>query len=95
MTIGAAILLIAVGAVLKWAVTAHVNGFDIQTAGTVVFVVGLLGLVLAIMYTFWWSSRERYPAGYGERYPGGYGDETIVRRRGGPGPGAPPPPPRY
>ncbi|MBV8430031.1 MAG: hypothetical protein JO244_02635 [Solirubrobacterales bacterium] len=78
MTIGAAILLIAVGAVLKWAVTAHVNGFDIQTAGTIIFIVGLLGLVLAIMYTFWWS-RDRYR------------DETVVHRRGPGGPGAPPP----
>jgi hypothetical protein len=79
MTIGAAILLIAVGAILKWAVTAHVSGFDIQTAGTVIFVVGLLGLVLAVMYTFWWSSRERYPA---------YDEETVVRRRP---PSGPPP----
>ena len=77
MTIGAAIVLIAVGAVLKWAVTAHITGFDIQTAGTVVFIVGLLGLVLAVMYTFWWSSRDRYS---------GYGDETVVRRRGPGGP---------
>jgi hypothetical protein len=81
MTIGAAIVLIAVGAVLKWAVTAHVNGFDIQTAGTVVLVVGLVGLVLAILYTFMWSRGTRYPA---------YGDETVVRRRAGPG--DPPPP---
>ncbi len=80
MTIGAAIVLIAVGAVLKWAVTAHVNGFNIQTAGTIVFIVGLLGLVLAIMYTFWWSREARYA------------DETVVRRRGPGGPGAPPPP---
>jgi 1,4-dihydroxy-2-naphthoate octaprenyltransferase len=78
MSIGAAIALIAVGAVLKWAVTAHVNGFDIQTAGTVVFVIGLVGLVLAIMYTFLWAREARYP----------YGDETVVRRRG---PGGPPP----
>ena len=77
-------VLIAVGAVLKWAVTAHVNGFDIQTAGTVIFIVGLLGLVLAIMYTFWWS-RERYG-------PAPYGDETVIRRRQGPGG---PPPPAY
>jgi len=60
MTIGAAIVLIAIGAVLKSAVTAHVNGFDIQTAGTVVFIVGLAGLVLASMYTFWWSRADRY-----------------------------------
>lgn len=53
MTIGAAILLVAVGAILKWAVTAHVSGFDIQTAGTIVFVLGLVGLVLAVIYTFW------------------------------------------
>jgi nitrogen fixation-related uncharacterized protein len=78
MTIGAAIVLIAVGAVLKWAVTAHVKGFDIQTAGTVVFVVGLVGLALAIMYTFLWSRESR-----------GYSDQTVVRRqgpRGGPPP---------
>ena len=79
MTIGAAIVLIAVGAVLKWAVTAHVSGFDIQTAGTVIFIVGLVGLALAIMYTFLWSRENRYH---------GYGDETVVRRRG---PGGPPP----
>ena len=53
-------MLIAVGAILKWAVTAHVNGFDIQTAGTVLFVVGLVGLVLALIYTFWWTHRDRY-----------------------------------
>jgi Zn-dependent protease with chaperone function len=58
MTIGTSILLIAAGAILKWAVTAHVNGFNIQTAGTVLFVVGLVGLVLALIYTFWWSNRR-------------------------------------
>lgn len=62
-------MLIAAGAILKWAVTAHVNGFDIQTAGTVLFVVGLVGLVLALIYTFWWGRRD---AAY---------DETRVVRR--------------
>jgi hypothetical protein len=55
MTIGSAILLIAVGAILKWAITAHVSGIDIQTAGTVLFVIGIIGLVLAVIYTFYWS----------------------------------------
>jgi hypothetical protein len=59
VTIGAAILLIAVGAILKWAVTAHVSWIDIQTAGTIIFVVGLVGLVLAVAYTFWHPSRDR------------------------------------
>lgn len=60
MTIGAALTLIAVGAILKWAVTAHLSWLDIQTAGTVVFVVGLVGLPLALLYTFWWwPARDR------------------------------------
>jgi hypothetical protein len=41
VTIGAAMFLIAIGAILKWAVTAHVSWIDIQTAGTIIFVVGL------------------------------------------------------
>ncbi len=70
MTIGTSIVLIAVGAILKWAVTAHVNGFDIQTAGTVLFVVGLVGLVLALIYTFWWTHRDR-----------AYDETHVVRRQ--------------
>ena len=55
MSIGSAIVLIAVGALLKWAVTAHVSWIDLQTAGTVLFVIGIVGLVLAVIYTFYWS----------------------------------------
>ena len=57
VTIGTALVLIAVGAILKWAVTAHVSGIDLATAGTVLFVIGLVALVLSIVYTFWWASR--------------------------------------
>ena len=63
-------MLIAAGAILKWAVTAHVNGFDIQTAGTVLFVVGLVGLVLSLIYTFWWARRDT-----------AYYDDTRAMRR--------------
>jgi hypothetical protein len=61
VTIGAAILLIAVGAILKWAVTAHVSWIDIQTAGTIIFVVGLVALVLAVAYAFWRPPRHGGP----------------------------------
>jgi nitrogen fixation-related uncharacterized protein len=80
MTIGAAIVLIAIGAVMKWAVTAHVNGFDIQTAGMVIFIVGLVGLGLAILYTFLWS-RE------GDRYDRYDRYDPAARRPPGPPPG--------
>jgi Domain of unknown function (DUF6458) len=58
MTIGTSIVLIAVGAILKWAVTANVKGFDIQTAGTVLLVVGIVGLILSLIYTFYWARRD-------------------------------------
>jgi hypothetical protein len=75
MSIGSAIVLIALGAILKWAVTAHVSGVDIQTVGTVLFVVGLVGLVLAMFYTFWLNRSGPY-------------DETRVARRPPPPPPA-------
>jgi hypothetical protein len=57
MTIGTSIVLIAIGAILHWSVTAHVSGFNIQEAGMVLFIVGLVGLALSLIYTFWWANR--------------------------------------
>ena len=59
MTIGSAIALIALGAILKWAVTAHVSGINLQTAGTVLFVLGIIGLIISLLYTFYWSRSRR------------------------------------
>jgi hypothetical protein len=49
----------AIGAILKWAVTAHVSGINLQTAGMVLFVLGIVGLILSILYTFVWSRQNR------------------------------------
>lgn len=51
MTIGASLLLIALGAVLKFAVTATVNGLDLPTIGVVLMFVGAVGLVLGLVLT--------------------------------------------
>jgi heme/copper-type cytochrome/quinol oxidase subunit 2 len=59
MTIGTSILLIAAGAILKYAVTAHVSGINIQTVGVILMLVGILGLILSLLYTFVWSDRAR------------------------------------
>ena len=59
MTIGTSILLIAAGAILKYAVTAHVSGLDIQTVGVILMLVGILGLILSLIYTLAWSSGAR------------------------------------
>ena len=59
MTIGTSIVLIAIGAILKYAVTAHVSGIDLQTVGTILMIVWILGLILSLLYTFAWSSAAR------------------------------------
>ncbi len=69
MTIGTSIVLIAIGAILKWAVTVHTSGFNIQTAGTVLLVVGLVGLALSLVYALWWTRRDT-----------AYDDARAVRR---------------
>ena len=55
VTIGTSIVLIAVGAILKYAVTAELDAIDIQTVGVILMLVGILGLILSLLYTFMWS----------------------------------------
>jgi phosphate/sulfate permease len=48
MTIGGSIFLIAVGAILAFAVTATVAGIEIQTVGVILMVAGAVGLVIGL-----------------------------------------------
>jgi uncharacterized protein DUF6458 len=63
MTIGMSIFLIAVGAILKFAVTATVAGISIETAGLILMLIGVLGLVIGLFMLM--SDRRRAP---GEPY---------------------------
>jgi len=56
MTIGTSLFLIAVGAILHWAVTAHLAGIDLQVVGVILMVVGAAGLVLGL--GMWISARN-------------------------------------
>jgi hypothetical protein len=62
VTIGTSIVLIAVGAILKYAVTAEVDFIDIQTCGVILMLVGILGLILSLLYTFMWSPQAQAKA---------------------------------
>jgi hypothetical protein len=59
VTIGTSLVLIAIGAILKYAVTAEVDFIDIQTAGVILMIIGILGLILSLLYTFLWSDSAR------------------------------------
>jgi hypothetical protein len=53
MGIGVSLILIAVGAVLAFAVHVSTSGFNIHTIGWILLIVGAIGALLSLMF---WSS---------------------------------------
>ena len=50
MGLGTSIFLIAVGAILRYAVTASVAGISLTTVGLILIIVGVAGIVLSLLY---------------------------------------------
>lgn len=72
MGIGTSIVLIAVGAVLDFAITVrHAHGFNLHTIGVILMVVGAIGVVVSLLF---WGSWGGF---------GGYRRDVVVDR--GPG----------
>ena len=65
MGIGVSLLLIAIGAILTWAVSADVSGVDLNTVGVILMVVGAAGGLISLVF---WSSWGGF----------GYRRETVV-----------------
>jgi hypothetical protein len=57
MTLGTSIFLIAVGAILRYAVTATVSGISLTTVGLILMIAGAIGLVIGVLYML--SARSR------------------------------------
>ncbi len=64
MGIGTSLVLIAIGAILKFAVTASISGVSLQTVGLILIVVGVIGLLLTLI---WMASARRRRAPVVER----------------------------
>ena len=100
MGIPVSLILIAVGAILAFAINQDPGAsVDIDVVGWILMIVGLVGLLLSV---FWW---ERFGPGYWgwHRGPGPYGPgpggpgygrrRTVVEEDDPPGPPPPGPPP--
>jgi hypothetical protein len=66
--IGVSLILIAVGAVLAFAVHVTTSGFNVNTVGYILLIVGAIGALLSLMF---WSS-----------WGGVGGRRTVVEERG-------------
>ncbi len=84
MGIGVSIFLIALGAILAFAVDAQVSGLDVRAVGWILMVLGVIGLILTLI--FWSRNREvgvADEAGYGTRGYRTRGYGSRVRRTRG------------
>lgn len=66
MGIGVSIFLIAVGAILTFALEADAQGIDLDTVGIILMIVGIIGLLLSMLVFGSWRERQ---------------DRTVVRER--------------
>lgn len=55
MAIGLSLLLIAVGAVLTFAVSATISGLDLTAVGVILMIVGGFGIVLSMLFLATWA----------------------------------------
>jgi len=72
MGLGVSLLLVAGGAILAWGVnTDSSNGFNINTIGIILMVVGIVGGVLSMVFWSSWAG----PGYWSRRRGPGYADE--------------------
>ena len=58
VTLGTSLFLVAVGAILRFAVTATVSGIDLQTVGLILMIVGVIGAIVSVIWMFVASRRR-------------------------------------
>jgi hypothetical protein len=59
MGIGVSIFLVAVGAILTYAVDVQTEGFDLDTVGVILMIVGAIGILLSMLFWSSWGGFHR------------------------------------
>jgi hypothetical protein len=60
MALGTSLFLIAVGAILRYAVADSLEGIDIPTIGLILLIIGVIGLLISLFtMTLWDRDRRR------------------------------------
>jgi hypothetical protein len=83
MTIATAIFLIAIGAILRYAITVETDVIDIQTVGLILMIAGGAGLALSLLYEVVRDGNKDKPKPRDDDYPqqrSGYDDPTRRMR---------------
>jgi beta-lactamase regulating signal transducer with metallopeptidase domain len=67
MGLGVSLILIAVGAVMAWAIHVSTTGFNVNTIGYIVLVVGIIGALLSLVFWSSWAGPGYFAQGGGRR----------------------------
>ncbi|MDQ4041895.1 MAG: DUF6458 family protein [Actinomycetota bacterium] len=59
MALGTALFLLAVGAILRYAVSDSLEGIDLPTVGLILMIVGVVGLLISLFMMTVWSRGDR------------------------------------
>jgi hypothetical protein len=59
MGIGVSLFLLAVGAILDFAVDVRTSGFNLHTMGVILMIVGAIGLLWSLLAWGFWSDHRR------------------------------------
>lgn len=59
MGLGTSLFLIALGAILRFAVSVSTRGFNLHTVGLILIIVGIVGLIISALWMAAWSDRRR------------------------------------
>ena len=81
MGIGVSVFLIAVGAILAFAVDYAVSGIDLATVGYILMVAGAIGLVVALSFLNGWGGRGVTGGTVVDDEYADPGPRRVVRRR--------------
>ena len=100
MGIVVSLILIAIGAILVWGVTAESSGLDVDAIGVILMIIGFAAFLLSLfLWRSWWGpgpyvSRRTYVerGAPGDPYYGRRSRRVVEEEdAGGPPPGPPPP----
>jgi Domain of unknown function (DUF6458) len=59
MALGTSLVLVALGAILRFAVNVSTRGFNLHTVGLILLVIGIVGLVISLLWMTTWAARRR------------------------------------
>jgi cytochrome c oxidase subunit IV len=79
MALGTSLFLIAVGAILRYAVSDSLQGIDIPTIGLILMIVGVAGMVISFFMMTVWDRNRRRDADYVEPPPRSYAGRRDPR----------------